>query len=92
MIEDADRLSRLDLIKLSDRQLASEIRRRKEIYDGWVETYYKEFIPFAHGMRLFGHFYNDTVKPQTLMSSWTSWEAARWQAWNGTGCSMRWPR
>jgi rifampicin phosphotransferase len=64
MIEDAARLSRLDLIELSDHQLVEEIRRRKEIYDRWVEIYYKEFIPFAHGMRLFGQFYNDAVRPQ----------------------------
>ncbi|GAX62568.1 phosphoenolpyruvate synthase/pyruvate phosphate dikinase [Candidatus Scalindua japonica] len=25
--------------------------------------YWKEFIPFAHGIRLFGVFYNDTVSP-----------------------------
>ena len=64
MIEDAASLSRLDLTELSDHHLAEEIRRRKEIYDRWVETYNNEFIPFAHGMRLFGQFYNDTVRPQ----------------------------
>jgi pyruvate,water dikinase len=26
-------------------------------------VYWKEFIPFAHGMRLFGEFYNDVVRP-----------------------------
>jgi pyruvate,water dikinase len=64
MIEDAANLSRLDLTELSDHHLAEEIRRRKEIYDRWVETYTNEFIPFAHGMRLFGQFYNDAVRPQ----------------------------
>jgi pyruvate,water dikinase len=64
MIEDAANLSRLDLTELSDHHLAEEIRRRKEIYDRWVETYNNEFIPFAHGMRLFGQFYNDAVRPQ----------------------------
>jgi phosphohistidine swiveling domain-containing protein len=64
MVEDADRLGQIDLSMLSDRHLAEEIQRRKEIYDGWAETYFADFVPFGHGMRLFGLIYNDTVKPQ----------------------------
>jgi phosphohistidine swiveling domain-containing protein len=29
-----------------------------------VEVYTQEFIPLAHGIRLFGQFYNDWVRPQ----------------------------
>ncbi len=29
-----------------------------------METYFADFVPFVHGMRLFGLIYNDTVKPQ----------------------------
>jgi rifampicin phosphotransferase len=28
-----------------------------------VDIYWAEFIPYAHGIRLFGQVYNDTVKP-----------------------------
>jgi pyruvate,water dikinase len=56
-------LGRLDLTELSERALAGEIARREEIYQHWVDVYRTEFIPLAHGVRLFGQVYNDTVKP-----------------------------
>jgi pyruvate,water dikinase len=34
------------------------------LHGRWVAIYWSDFIPFAHGMRLFGQFYNDTVKPE----------------------------
>jgi phosphohistidine swiveling domain-containing protein len=34
-----------------------------KIHERWVGVYWAEFIPFAHGMRLFGQVYNDTVRP-----------------------------
>jgi len=64
MVEEADRLSRQDLTILSDVRLADEIVRRMDIHGRWVAIYWSDFIPFAHGMRLFGQFYNDTVKPE----------------------------
>ncbi|WP_462273510.1 PEP/pyruvate-binding domain-containing protein [Methanohalophilus sp.] len=64
MISEANALSGLDLHKLNNVELAAEISRRQEIYQKWDETYTKEFIPFAHGMRLFGQVYNDVMKPQ----------------------------
>jgi len=64
MIRTADRLAGRDLTKLSDTELAGEIKRRDGINTHWVQVYWKEFIPFAHGVRLFGQFYNDTLKPQ----------------------------
>jgi pyruvate,water dikinase len=63
MVDEADRLSKLDLNKLSDQDLAAEIKRRWEINQKWVTVYWEEFIPFAHGIRLFGQFYNDAVQP-----------------------------
>jgi pyruvate,water dikinase len=63
MVQEADRLSRLDLNILSNQDLAEEIKRRWEINHKWVTVYWEEFIPFAHGIRLFGQFYNDTVQP-----------------------------
>ena len=29
-----------------------------------MSVYWEEFIPFAHGVRLFGQYYNDVVRPQ----------------------------
>jgi len=63
MIEDAEILGRRDIASLSDSGLADELRRRKRAVDKWRDTYWSEFIPFAHGTRLFGQVYNDTVRP-----------------------------
>ena len=64
MIEEARVLAGQDLVGLTDRELLEEIRRRTEIESKWVSVYWEEFIPFAHGVRLFGQFYNDVVRPQ----------------------------
>jgi pyruvate,water dikinase len=64
MVEEAERLSRQDVTTLSDIQLAVEIARRMDIHGRWVGIYWSDFIPFAHGMRLFGQFYNDAVRPE----------------------------
>ena len=63
MNSEAHRLGRQDMRRLSDSQLAREISRRAAIYMKWKDTYWADFIPFAHGARLFGQVYNDTVKP-----------------------------
>jgi len=57
-------LGRSDPTALSDLELASEIARREEIYQHWVDVYWTDFIPLAHGVRLFGQVYNDTVRPE----------------------------
>jgi pyruvate,water dikinase len=56
-------LGRSDLTGLSDLELADEIARREEIYQHWVDVYWTDFIPLAHGVRLFGQVYNDTMRP-----------------------------
>jgi len=48
---------------LSNGELAAEIKRRWEINHGWVKIYWEEFIPYAHGIRLFGQYYNDAIAP-----------------------------
>jgi pyruvate,water dikinase len=63
MIEEAAHLADHDLTELSDVDLAREIKRRSAIYNRWVDVYWSEFIPFAHGARLFGQVYNDAVRP-----------------------------
>jgi pyruvate,water dikinase len=63
MIEEAERLAARAIEGLSDARLADEIERRLEIYNQWVDVYWEAFIPFAHGIRLFGQVYNDAVHP-----------------------------
>ncbi len=64
MIDAADRLAEHDLNDLSDQDLAEEIKKRWELNHKWVNIYWEEFIPFAHGVRLFGQFYNDAMRPE----------------------------
>lgn len=63
MIQAADGLSDESLKLMSDSDLSREIVRRIEINEKWTGVYWRYFIPFAHGIRLFGQFYNDSVKP-----------------------------
>ena len=63
MIREADHLSKIDLDELPDQELAEEVKRRWEINHKWVNIYWENFIPFAHGIRLFGQYYNDAVRP-----------------------------
>ena len=63
MIRATEALAGIDLGRLSDRDLAAEIRRRWDVNHTWVNVYWADFIPFAHGIRLFGHVYNDRLKP-----------------------------
>ena len=53
----------VDLGALSDEDLAAEVSRRHEALARWEEVYYRDFIPLAHGVRLFGQVYNDKVRP-----------------------------
>ena len=63
MRQTAEELAKIDVTTLDDADLATEIRRRWEINQHWVAVYWETFIPFAHGMRLFGQVYNDTMAP-----------------------------
>lgn len=63
MIEAGERLGKIEPAELSDAQLADEIENRQQIHEHWHDVYWEEFIPFAHGARLFGQVYNDRLKP-----------------------------
>jgi len=63
MVRTARELAEQDLRLLSDAELTAEIQRRRDINQQWVDIYWAEFIPFAHGVRLFGRMYNDAVGP-----------------------------
>jgi pyruvate,water dikinase len=64
MERDAAAMAAMDLAAMEDADLAAEIRRREEIHRHWTDVYWDEFIPMAHGVRLFGQLYNDTVAPE----------------------------
>ena len=63
LVKEASELAARDLTGLSDPELANEIERRKTVHDKWIKVYWRDFIPFAHGVRLFGQIYNDAVRP-----------------------------
>ncbi|CCK78203.1 PEP/pyruvate-binding domain-containing protein [Desulfobacula toluolica] len=64
MILTADKMGQIHLPEMTNAALANEIKTRQEIYDHWVKVYWADFIPFAHGIRLFGQVYNDAVRPE----------------------------
>jgi pyruvate,water dikinase len=64
MQETAQELAEISLSDLSDTELAAEIKRRWEINRHWASVYWDDFIPFAHGMRLFGQVYNQVMTPE----------------------------
>jgi pyruvate,water dikinase len=64
MDREADEIAERDLTALDAKELADEIERRRAAYDGWVDIYWRDFIPLAHGIRLFGQFYNEVVRPE----------------------------
>src|SRR5664280_304890 len=64
MKAEARELGKEKLPGLSDPALAEKIEKRAEIYQKWYSIYWDEFIPFAHGARLFGKVYNETVNPE----------------------------
>lgn len=63
MKSEAAQLAETELETLPDKELAGELEHRLQVKEKWTAVYWEDFIPFAHGMRLFGKFYNDTVSP-----------------------------
>jgi pyruvate,water dikinase len=64
MGREADEIAECDLAALGTKELADEIERRRAAHDRWVDTYWRDFIPLAHGIRIFGQFYNEVVRPE----------------------------
>jgi hypothetical protein len=48
----------------SDQELATAINERYAAVQEWRQIYLEEFIPLAHGVRHFGTYYNDAVRPE----------------------------
>jgi phosphohistidine swiveling domain-containing protein len=63
MNREADEIADRHLGELDNHDLAEEIEDRRATHDRWVDVYWRDFIPFAHGIRLFGQFYNEIVRP-----------------------------
>jgi pyruvate,water dikinase len=60
---EGERLAAEDLAQCSDRDLAAVIEARRAILERWRREYEESFIPFAHGVRRLGQYYNDAVRP-----------------------------
>jgi len=60
---EAETLHSIDVHAMDNEVLAVEIERRQAILDRWRNVYWEEFIPFAHGARLFGQVYNNKLHP-----------------------------
>jgi pyruvate,water dikinase len=56
-------LAEESLEELADQELAEAIEARRARLAHWMKVYWEEFIPFAHGVRRLGTFYNDLVRP-----------------------------
>ncbi len=63
MCKVSDELQQVDLSEMTDNELSREIIRRWNIFEKWKDIYWDEFIPLAHGIRLFGKIYNERVEP-----------------------------
>jgi pyruvate,water dikinase len=62
--KDGRRLSEAHLESLTTRLLITELEERDRLLRKWEEIYWEKFIPFAHGVRQFGRYYNDAIKPE----------------------------
>ena len=49
--------------QLSNQALAVTIEQRHAAVEKWRQIYLEDFIPFAHGVRQLGIYYNDAVQP-----------------------------
>ncbi len=64
LVAAADRLAATPLEGLDDAGLRAALQERKAAHDRGVDVYIADFIPFAHGARLFGSAYNDVLRPE----------------------------
>jgi phosphohistidine swiveling domain-containing protein len=64
----AGELAAVNFSRLDDRALAAEITERTRVLEHWRRVYAEDFIPLAHGMRLFGRVYNERLKPRDPFS------------------------
>lgn len=63
MIKEADLLFKKKPAQLTNKELEKETKLRKQTFDKWNNIYWDTFIPFGHGVRLFGEIYNNRLMP-----------------------------
>lgn len=63
LIQEGQHLAALEPQGLDREEFLRELKIRGESHDRWEQVYRDDFIPFAHGIRHFGSFYNDLMKP-----------------------------
>ena len=63
MAAEAERLAAEPVADLDDAGVLAALRRRKQAHEAAVDVYVADFVPFAHGVRLFGSAYNDVLRP-----------------------------
>jgi hypothetical protein len=63
LIQEGQGLTTLEPQGLDREEFLRELKIRGESHDRWEQVYRDDFIPFAHGIRHFGSFYNDLMKP-----------------------------
>ena len=68
MAAEARQLAKTDLTRLANQELIAAIKERLAVHHHWVDVYWRDFIPFAHGARLFGQIYNDLHQPENPYS------------------------
>ncbi|MFC2015383.1 PEP/pyruvate-binding domain-containing protein [Chloroflexota bacterium] len=59
-----ERFSLQSIEELGDQELAAAIEERHAALEEWRKIYIDDFIPFAHGVRQLGIYYNDAVQPE----------------------------
>jgi pyruvate,water dikinase len=59
-----ERFSLEAIEELGDGELANAIEERHAALEEWRQIYLDDFIPFAHGVRQLGIYYNDVLKPE----------------------------
>jgi pyruvate,water dikinase len=63
LIEEVERLGSEGPFPEDNQLFIERIKQRGASYRRWKNTYKDDFIPFAHGIRTFGTYYNDLIKP-----------------------------
>ncbi|GAB4309479.1 MAG: hypothetical protein Kow0019_06530 [Methanobacteriaceae archaeon] len=63
LIKTGKKLAREKSEDLSKKELARALKKRASCYFKWKDIYWDDFIPFAHGIRNLGTYYNDLVRP-----------------------------
>jgi len=62
--QEGDRLAAQEIESFSDKDLAAAIKERLAAVRKWKKIYFDEFIPFAHGVRQLGSYYNTAMQPE----------------------------